>query len=90
MGLIGKVIAGAIGAKVLKRMENGARSRPVDGEYIPARNLDTARTYPTPYGNSLIERCGRFCKENPKLVTTLGSAALAIALASLAKRRRML
>jgi len=90
MGLLGKVIGGAIGAKVLKRLENGARSRPVGGEYIAARDLDAARTYPTPYGSSLLDRCGRFCKENPKLVTTLGSAALAIALASLAKRRRML
>jgi len=89
MGLISKVIGGAIGAKVLKRLQNRARSRPAGGEYIPARDLDAARTYPTPYGGSLLERCGRFCQDNPKLVTTIGSAALAIALASLARRRRI-
>lgn len=88
MGLIGKMIGGAIGAKVLQRLERGARSRPTattrNGEYIPA-NAPVGH----PAGGALLERCGRFCKENPKLVTTIGSAALAIALASLAKRRRI-
>ena len=87
MGVIGKVIGGVLGAKLLKRLEKGARS-PAGGEYIPAGELDAARSYPARPGGVLLERCGRFCRENPKLVGTIGSAALAIALASLARRRR--
>jgi hypothetical protein len=85
MGWLGKVI----GVKVSNLRQDGPPSRPVVGEYISARDLDASRPYPTPYGDSPIERCIRFCSENPKLAT-LGGAALAIALASLAKRRRIL
>ena len=91
MGLIGKVITGAIGAKLLNRLQNGARTTtsttPQAGaEYIPANQLDPVGTGPSGTAGALVERAGRFYRENPKLVT-VGSAALAIALAALAKRR---
>jgi hypothetical protein len=92
MGLIGKVIGGALGAKLLKRMDNAYRDPPTSGQYIPANQVDPARTQPTPMAggvNGIVERAGRFYRENPKLVHTLGSAAVAIALARLAQRRRI-
>jgi hypothetical protein len=89
MGLIGKMIGGAIAANLLKRLENGARSVPEQIQYIPASQPDTMRTQPTRVGNGIVDRAGRFYRENPRLVHAIGSAALAIALARLAQRRRM-
>jgi hypothetical protein len=89
MGLLGKVIGGVLAAEVLKRLESGARSAPAGTQYIPANQPDTMRMQPTRVGNGLVERAGRFYRENPKLVHTIGSAALAIALARLAQRRRI-
>lgn len=102
MGLIGKMITGAIGAKLLKRLQNAQRPVYADrrvattGQYIPANQvdnvrgqLDSVRGQVTGQGNRIVERAGRFYKENPKLVHTIGSAALAIALARLSQRRRV-
>jgi hypothetical protein len=88
MGLLGKMIGGAIGAKLLKKLGSAGRA-PAGGQYIPANELDTVRTPVVRGTGGMVDRAGRFYKENPKLVHTLGSAALAIALARLAQRRRI-
>jgi hypothetical protein len=89
MGLLTKTIGTIAGAKLLKRMQEAQRDPAASGQYIPAGQADRARPYPTRMNDTLLARCGRFCQENPKLVTTVGSAVLAIALAKLAQRRRV-
>lgn len=88
MGLLDRMFGGALGAKLLKRRQDAEPAAPAAGQYIPADELDPIRTQPTPVGNGFVERAGRFYRENPKLVYTIGSAVLAIALARLAQNRR--
>ena len=88
MGMIGRILGGVAGAKLLHGALN--RGTTQSGQYIPAASTD-ASTGPvaTQADNSLVGRAGRFYAENPKLVH-LGTAALAIALAGFARRRGVL
>jgi hypothetical protein len=87
MGMLGRIIGGAIGAKVLHSLATREATR--EGQYIPAPTSDASLPVATRSG-SLVDRAGQFYAENPKLVHTAGAAALAIALAAIGKRRGLL
>jgi hypothetical protein len=75
MGMIGKVVSGVIGAKLLhSAMDSKVNS---NTQYIPARGE-----------TGIMDKASRFYRENPKLVHTIGSAVVAIALAKFAQRNR--
>jgi hypothetical protein len=87
MGMFARILTAAAGAKLL----HGAVSRPTQsGQYIPATQADPAPGTIASRANDIVGRAKAFYAENPKLVHTVGTAALAIALASFAKRRGLL
>jgi hypothetical protein len=89
MGMIGKILGGVAGAKLLQGALNRRASQ--SGRYIPASQADaSAGAVASPSSGGLMGRASRFYAENPKMVHTVGAAALAIALASFAKRRGVL
>ena len=86
MGMIGRILGGMAGAKLLHGALN--RNTAQAGQYIPADQTDTgAVATATQAASSIVGRAKSYYAENPKMVHTVGAAALAIALASFAKRR---
>jgi hypothetical protein len=88
MGMIGRIVGGALAAKLLHRAIASKQDTTQGGQYLPANQADTPPAQSGWRGNGMVEKAGRFYRENPKLVHSIGSAALAIALASYAQRRR--
>jgi hypothetical protein len=89
MGLLGKIIAAKATSKVVQKMNDRSRAMEAQGEYIPAgRNVPAtgAGTGLQSTANAYLDRAGRFYKENPKMVASLGVAAALMALSALKKR----
>lgn len=87
MGMIGRILGGVAGAKLLHGALN--RGATQTAQYIPAGQPDSSGAVANAADNSLIGRAGRFYADNPKMVH-LGTAALAIALAGFARKRGVL
>jgi putative intracellular protease/amidase len=84
MGLIGKILAAKLVAKLTERLDRAQTDPVPKAEYIPA-----GRAAPVgARGNVLLDRAGRIYQRNPKLVATVGAAALALIAAGLSRRRR--
>lgn len=89
MGMIGRILGGVAGAKLLHGAMN--RGSTQSGQYLPANQPGVSSgAVANASDTSIIGKAGRFYAENPKLVHTVGAAALAIALAAFGKRRGML
>jgi hypothetical protein len=88
MGMIGRIIGGALGAKLL----HGAMNRNTAGsaQYIPAADPTGTALQPANPAGDLVGRARDYYAQNPKLVHTVGAAAVAIALASFARKRGVL
>lgn len=83
MGLIGKILAAKLLAKLTQRLDR-AQTDPVPrAEYTRAGGGRHAGAR----GNVLLDRAGRIYQRNPKLVATVGAAALAIIAAGLSRRK---
>lgn len=86
MGLLGKIIAAKVTAKLVEGMNRKARATPATPasrqEYIPANAPATRSGL-----GGLASRCGQFCRDNPKLMGSLGIAVAALALQQLTRRR---
>ena len=65
----------------------GKRSVPPQTEYIRADRAGTALDRASEIGNSIATRAGNVYKQNPKLLKTLASGALLIAVAAFAKKK---
>ena len=85
MGLLGKIIAAKATTKVVQRMNERSRAMKAQPEYIPAGGTPTGTGMQTT-ANAYLDRAGRFYKENPKMVASLGVAAALMALSALKKR----
>jgi hypothetical protein len=88
MGMIGKVVGGALAGKILQKALAKRSTTQTTGQYVPRRSLDTVRGTVVQRGTSVLDKAGNFYRENPKLVHSVGSAILAVALASYAKSRQ--
>jgi hypothetical protein len=84
MGLIGKILAAKLVAKLIERLDRAQTDPLPRAEYIPARRPQPAGVR----GSALLDRAGRVYQRNPRLVATLGAAALALIAAGVARRRR--
>lgn len=84
MGLIGKILAAKLVAKLTERLDRAQTDPPPRAENIPARRAQPAGAR----GGALLDRAGRLYRRNPKLVAAVGAAALAIVAAGIARRRR--
>lgn len=90
MGLLGKIIAAKATSGMVQKMNERRRmnERAAESEYIPA-----GRDMPASTGGALqrnagavVDRAGRFYRENPKMVASLGVAAALMALSALKRR----
>jgi hypothetical protein len=87
MGLLGKIIAAKATTKVVQKMNDRSRAMKAQPEYIPAgSSLPAGRTGLQTTANAYLDRAGRFYKENPKMVASIGVAAALMALSALKKR----
>lgn len=87
MGLLGKIIAAKATTKVVQKMNERSRAMKSQGEYIPAsRTAAAGGTGLQTTANAYLDRAGRFYKENPKMVASIGVAAALMALSALKKR----
>lgn len=84
MSLIGKILAAKLVAKLTERLDRAQTDPPPRAEYIPARHARPVGAR----GGALLDRAGQLYQRNPKLVATVGAAALAIIAAGLSRRRR--
>ncbi|HET7730032.1 MAG TPA: hypothetical protein VFK48_08380 [Usitatibacter sp.] len=90
MGLLGKIIAAKATAAAVNKMNN--RYKDPTPEYIPAGQgvpATTSRTGMSGLGanaTAIADRAGRFYRENPKLVGTVGIAAALMVLSRLKQR----
>ena len=84
MGLIGKILVAKLVTKLTERLDRAHRDPVPRAEYIPASRAQPARAR----GNALVDRAGRLYQRNPKLVATVGAAALALIAAGMSRRRR--
>ncbi|HYC37176.1 MAG TPA: hypothetical protein VEC19_12190 [Usitatibacter sp.] len=87
MGLFGKLIAGKLVAKAMRKMKekDAAAEAAARTQYIPRG----APVPPRPSGNAVVDRAASFYQRNPKLVAAAGSLLLAALTAALSKRRRL-
>lgn len=84
MGLIGKILAAKLVAKLTERLDRAQTGPLPRAEYIPARRAQSIGAR----GSALLDHAGRVYQRIPRLVATLGAAALALIAAGLARRRR--
>jgi hypothetical protein len=84
MGILGKIVAGKLLMSAAERARN-RREAPGTGQYIPASQADTTALDRT--GNSILDRAGRFYRENPRKVQVLGLVAAAMLLARVKRGR---
>lgn len=78
------------GASGLAGLLSGGRSEvtPEEAQQVPAEAVQEIATQAEKQDPSVIDTLSSFYAEHPTLVKTLGSAALAIALASIAQRHK--
>jgi hypothetical protein len=83
-GLAGGVLGGA-----LRNAVRGDHVSPEDAREVPVSDVEAAAAEAARRDPGIIERVSRFYAQHPQLVQTLGSAALSIAMAQMARRRRI-
>ena len=83
-GLAGGILGGA-----LRKAVRGDRVAPEDARDVPVSDVEAAAAEAARRNPGIIERVSRFYAEHPRLVQTLGNAALSIAMSQMARRRRM-
>ena len=87
MGLLGKLIAGKVVAKAMRKLKQKdaaaqAAMRVQQGQYIPAGASVASRT-------GMAGKAVDFYEKNPKLVTGAATLIMAALAASLSKGRRL-
>jgi hypothetical protein len=99
-GLLNEII-GSLGPGILGGLAGGRLQdmfRPVDGrprispeeaQHIAPADVESITAAAAKQNPGIMERVSRFYAEHPALVQTLGQAALAIAMNTMARRRRM-
>ena len=90
---IGPGVLSALGGGILGRMSapaNGGAQQmtPQQASQLTPEQVQEIATKAEQHDPSVLDRVGSFYAEHPQLVQTLGSAALAIALAGVANRMR--
>ena len=90
---IGPGVLSAIGGGILGRMSAGANAgvpqvTPQQASQLTPEQVQEIANRAEQHDPGVLDKVGGFYAEHPQLVKTLGSAALAIALASIANRMR--
>jgi hypothetical protein len=88
MGILGKILAGKMVMNAVKgaRAESSAAGASA-GQYIPAGAAESTAISRT--GTAILDKAGRFYKENPRKVQALGLLAAAMLLSRVKQRGRM-
>lgn len=87
-GMLGR-LAGGVFAKMLGQGNAGApQVSPSQAGQITPEQVEQVATHAEQHDSGVVDRIGEFYSAHPSLVKTLGSAALTIALASIAGRMR--
>ena len=81
--------AGGILGDLLRNATRGGRISPEQAQRIPKGEIEVATREAAKRNPNIIEQVGDFYSRQPQIVKTLGQAALAIALARMARRRRV-
>jgi hypothetical protein len=81
MGILGKLVSGALLTRAAQRYERNQEAKR-EGEYIPATELDRPRGGT----HAVVGRATQFYRENPTLVHALAATAGAILLTRLRRR----
>jgi hypothetical protein len=76
MGLLSKIIAANVTTRIVKRLNQGGRERPVTGSTAAAPR----QTYIPAGGNNLRDRAVQVYRDNPKMVAGVGVLLAAAAL----------
>ena len=87
-GAGGAALGGGILGNMLRRGMN-QRVSPDEARTIPANDIEQAAREAARQNPGIVERVSRFYAQHPRLVQTLGQAAIAIAMNGMARRRRM-
>ncbi len=90
---IGPGVLAAIGGGILSKMSasapaSGPQVTPQQASQVTAAQVQEIATQAEQHDPGVLDKIGGFYAEHPQLVKTLGSAALAIALAGVARRMR--
>lgn len=88
----GGAAAGALGGGLLGGLLRGGTNRrisPQEAHEISAREVQAAAAQARGQNPNLIQAASRFYARHPRLVQTLGQAALAILMRGMARRRRI-
>jgi|SRR5687767_6595258 len=88
----GGAAAGALGGGLLGGLLRGRGNRritPQEAHQIPAGEVQIAAAQAAQKNPNIIQAASRFYARHPRLVQTLGQAALAILMRGMARRRRM-
>ena len=93
LGSIGPGVLAALGGGLLGKMSASAPITrlpitPHQASQVSAAQVQELATHAQQHDPSVLDKIGGFYAEHPQLVKTLGSAALAIALAGVARRMR--
>ena len=83
-------LAGGSLIDLIRRAAQGNRAiTPREARNVPAQEVEQVAAEAARQNPNIIERVSRFYAKHPALVQTLGQAALAIAMNTMARRRRM-
>ena len=88
-GLGGATMSGVAGGPLgdlLRRFGSGATVTPEQASQITPQQVQDAAQHAEQHNPGIVDKVSDFYAQHPGLVQTLGSAALAIALASMARR----
>jgi hypothetical protein len=85
MGILDRIFGGHAATNEMERVRS---TRPdTEGQYIPANQPESTSTSLARHGSAILDRAGRFYKENPRKVQAAGLVAAAMLLTSLGRRR---
>lgn len=85
MGILEKLFAGKMVMSAAERAREDRAARRA-GTYIPATQAESTGIAAT--ANSVLDRAGRFYRENPKKVQALGLIAAAVLLTRMSSKGR--
>ena len=87
--ILGALGGGAAAGGLLGRMPQSGRFTPQEAHQISPREVQAAAAQARARNPNLIQAASRFYARHPRLVQTLGQAALAILMRGMARRRRI-
>jgi hypothetical protein len=87
-GILGGLAAGRLGS-MFRTADGAARVTPEEAQHVAPHEVEAIAAEAAKENPSIIQRVSRFYAEHPVLVQSLGQAALAIAMNTMAQRRRM-